>query len=483
MKKLPLLLFLLFSICSSFAQDFTKDPNLILRFIESTVQIPFMAEVQGVKGIVPIRITTDDTGLPIKYEVVKSLREDCDKEALRVIKLLNPKLLKANLNGEKEITLEVPFRSFNKFNYAKGAINQYYDSNKKKTSKQEDYRYVSKYLVDTLTGIIRSNIVFLDLKGQNPEQEMKLGLLQIDSSEYHSREIFEDENTSYKQYIFRTKQVENFPIIEDKRYSNGRIVNGANIIINPQSPYKMVGHCSYFPNGRIQKEWIVAKVENKPLTINFNWFANGQIKSIEIKEYLKSDNSEKITGSIEKIVSLWDSLGTQIVKDGNGDAVFYEGYGNNIEVVSGKIINGTKEGEWVAKNKAGKIVYIENIEHNKLINGVSYINNKEIPYTRIEESAEYIGGMGKFASHLMSNLKYPSLAQKAHVSGKVYVQFTVDTNGNVNDCKVLQSVNFGCDEEAIRVLQASSGNWKAGTKRGKPYESRLTIPIIFQLTN
>ncbi|MEA5457708.1 energy transducer TonB [Arcicella sp. LKC2W] len=482
MKKTPLLFFLLFSITSSFAQDFITEPNLILRFIESTVQIPFMAEVEGIKDTVSIRVTTNDLGSPIKYEIVKGRREDCNKEALRVVKLLNNRLLKSKMNGEKEIILDVPFRSFGKINYTKGSVNQYYDANKKKTFKKEDYRYVSKYLVDTLTGIIRSNIVFLDLKGQNPEQEMKLGLLQIDSSEYHHREIFEDENINYKQYIFRTKQVETFPIIEHKRYSNGQMVDVSKqytVSISPSSMLSTFGRCSYFPNGRIKKEWIITKTQK----VCYDWLANGQIKSIETEELIKRDSSYEVGVSRRKIISLWDSLGTQIVKDGNGDAVFYEGYGNNIEVVSGKIIDGMKEGEWVAKSKTGKIVYRENIEHNKLISGVSYANDIETPYTRIEEYAEYLGGMGKFAGHLMNNLKYPTVAQKAHVSGKVYVQFTVCTDGTLCDFNVLKSVGFGCDEEAIRVLQASSGNWKAGTERGKPYRSKLTIPINFQLSN
>lgn len=474
MKKLQLLFSLLCFIPSTFAQDFLKEPNFIQRFIESTVQIPFMARVVQIKGSVSIRVTTDETGLPIKYEVVESLREDCDKEALRVIKLLNNKLLLSSMNGKKEITLNVPFRSFRRINFSKGSINQYYDSNQKITLKKEDYRYVSKHLVDTLTGIIRSNVAYLDLKSDIPENEIKLALLQIDSSGYHPREIFEEDNNSYKHYIFKTKLVENFPIIEDNRYLNGLLVEDIHVIPKPQTSINIFGNCSYFPNGRIQKERLGLSIEDKFIYIHYNWFANGQIKSIETYEHLKSS-------SIHKIISVWDTLGTQVVKDGKGNGVFYYEYGKNIEVVSGNIEDGMKEGKWVGKNSVGKIIYTENMEHNKFVNGISYVDNVEIPYTTIEQPAEYNGGITKFAQDLRRHLKYPIQAQKARIEGKVYVQFAVYPDGELRDYKVIKGIGYGCDEEAIRVLQVLNGNWIAGKQRGKAVVRTFTVPITYQL--
>ena len=93
-KTLSALILLQFFVLQSFSQNAPEEYNTIQKFIESTVQIPFMARVADVQGAVRVRITVGIDSLPVKYEVTQSLRPDCDLEALRVVKLLNIKMLK-----------------------------------------------------------------------------------------------------------------------------------------------------------------------------------------------------------------------------------------------------------------------------------------------------------------------------------------------------------------------------------------------------
>lgn len=93
----------------------------------------------------------------------------------------------------------------------------------------------------------------------------------------------------------------------------------------------------------------------------------------------------------------------------------------------------------------------------------------------VENMPELIGGQ----KALYGLLKYPDMARRAAVEGLVVVQFIVDEEGNVTDPIILKSIGAGCDEEAIRVLQAMK--FKPGKQRGKPVRVRMSQPIRFVL--
>jgi TonB family protein len=100
-------------------------------------------------------------------------------------------------------------------------------------------------------------------------------------------------------------------------------------------------------------------------------------------------------------------------------------------------------------------------------------------FDTIDQQAEYQGGMNAFVNFLQENIKYPASAQKANISGKVYTQFIVNTDGTISNVTTLKSVGYGCDEEAIRVLKLAK--WTPGKQNGRVVRSRFTVPINFQL--
>ena len=69
-------------------------------------------------------------------------------------------------------------------------------------------------------------------------------------------------------------------------------------------------------------------------------------------------------------------------------------------------------------------------------------------YETVDEKPELIGGIHGFQRKAVM----PKSCQKANVDGHVIVQFIVDKDGNVHESKVIESLGFGCDEEAIRVI-------------------------------
>lgn len=97
-----------------------------------------------------------------------------------------------------------------------------------------------------------------------------------------------------------------------------------------------------------------------------------------------------------------------------------------------------------------------------------------------EESPEFIGGMSKMAAFLQKNLRYPREATRANVQGRVFIQFTVGSDGKIENVTSVKGIGFGCDEEAERVVRAMPA-WKPGKQSGRPVRVRYTLPIAFQL--
>jgi TonB family protein len=117
---------------------------------------------------------------------------------------------------------------------------------------------------------------------------------------------------------------------------------------------------------------------------------------------------------------------------------------------------------------------------------VTYGKSEEIPdneevFKVVEEVPTFPGGLQTaFFKYVSENIKYPKEAVEQGVTGKVFVQFIVDKNGEIRDAQVLRGIGYGCDEEAIRVIK-NSPDWIPGKQRGENVNVRMVLPITFQL--
>lgn len=101
-------------------------------------------------------------------------------------------------------------------------------------------------------------------------------------------------------------------------------------------------------------------------------------------------------------------------------------------------------------------------------------------FTIVEETATPKGGMAAFYKYVGSKMKYPPQATRMGVEGKVYVEFVINRDGSIVDVRVVRGIGAGCDEEAVRVVEASPA-WNPGKQRGKPVRQKYTLPIQFKL--
>ena len=101
-------------------------------------------------------------------------------------------------------------------------------------------------------------------------------------------------------------------------------------------------------------------------------------------------------------------------------------------------------------------------------------------FITVEQQPQYPGGMDALRIFLTRNLNYTRSSANAGVSGRVFVSFVVNTDGTLADVQVLKGIGFGCDEEAVRVIQKMP-HGKPGKQSGRAVRVKYNLPIAFTL--
>ena len=90
------------------------------------------------------------------------------------------------------------------------------------------------------------------------------------------------------------------------------------------------------------------------------------------------------------------------------------------------------------------------------------------------------GGDRALMEFLKENVKYPPMAAKRKIQGRVVMTFVVDKTGKVSEIKVAKSVDIYLDTEAIRVCKLLP-DFIPAKQNGEPVSVWFTLPITFKL--
>jgi len=101
-------------------------------------------------------------------------------------------------------------------------------------------------------------------------------------------------------------------------------------------------------------------------------------------------------------------------------------------------------------------------------------------FSVVEQQPVFPGGMAELGRYLSGSIKYPEAAQRANVSGRVFVNFVVTKTGEITDVNLLKGIGFGADEEARRVV-SQMPRWIPGKQNGKAVNVKYNLPINFSL--
>lgn len=100
-------------------------------------------------------------------------------------------------------------------------------------------------------------------------------------------------------------------------------------------------------------------------------------------------------------------------------------------------------------------------------------------YLYAEQMPEFEGGQQGFIKFLAENVKYPEAEKKAGTEGLAAISFIVEKDGSLSNIEIKKSAGTALDLEAIRIVELTSGKWKAGKQNGKPVKVKVTTPVQF----
>lgn len=101
-------------------------------------------------------------------------------------------------------------------------------------------------------------------------------------------------------------------------------------------------------------------------------------------------------------------------------------------------------------------------------------------YQYVEQMPVFPGGQEALLQYIAKNIKYPALALRNQVEGKVFIAFVVGPDGQVSDVKTQKGIGAGCDEEAMRVIK-NLPRFAPGKQNGRAVSVSYTVPVTFAI--
>ncbi|MVM31786.1 TonB family protein [Spirosoma sp. HMF4905] len=463
-------------VYQSFEVDSAADPRggspFLNTFLQTNLRKPVAAEAKGIGGRVIVNAIVEPNGSVSDVKVMNSLRPDCDREAIRVFSLF--KAWKPGFKGgravRQQITATVLFKPNPPFIYNNGARINYYDVDKNPLADSSDKaRYKQIAPLDS-NGFANGDIVVYKAKGANWKEEYRIPFArQVNKSQDPSEQptIMTGYQTNAKSWdgevIMRS---ESGSMIYQYVYKNG-------------VPTSTGVH--YSSNGLVSEK----REEFEEGLTATSWYDNGQIREIRMNKKTKPTDNP-IPSSV---IAFWASTGQQLVKNGNGrvsNKEYRRSYASLLPkttvVEEGVYENGLQQGIWTGRYEDKSFYYEEQFDKGVFQKGKScLLGGDTVTYTVLEKTPEFKGGMQALGSFLAQNLRYPPDAQRSKIEGQVFLSFIINTDGQVVDIDLIKGLGFGTDEEAIRVLKASSGRWVPGHQRGQKINVKYNVPINFTL--
>ena len=104
------------------------------------------------------------------------------------------------------------------------------------------------------------------------------------------------------------------------------------------------------------------------------------------------------------------------------------------------------------------------------------------PYTFVEQMPQLPGGGGTAAivAAIQKAVRYPSLALRNGVEGRVFVSFVVNPNGEVIDVKIVKGLGSGLDEETMRAIKTLP-KFIPGKQNGREVSVAFTVPVTYKI--
>lgn len=101
-------------------------------------------------------------------------------------------------------------------------------------------------------------------------------------------------------------------------------------------------------------------------------------------------------------------------------------------------------------------------------------------FTSIVQMPAFPGGEMEMIKFLAQNVNFPRMSKELGITGIVYVEFIVNTEGNLTNIKIAKGVSSDIDKEALRVVQMMP-KWIPGMQKNTAVPIEICLPIMFTL--
>ncbi len=455
--------------------------ELLNTFIQANVRMPFRAEADQISGRVFVQGVVGTDGRVSSLTVLRGLRPDCDREALRVFGRFNAwqPAEKDSQRVAQVVTQTIPFKSALPVYYRDGQRLAFFDqavTQKSETDTSVVYKQV--ILADT-NGYPTGDMVFYERKKEKWREKLRYKFASETIPQLPDVQDTTSVGKAFRRLTHRSSsfdlQGEAYTLYPDgslaqvQQFDGGRLVGTAK---------------TYYPNGTVAKQ----TTYNNGLQVELFWYPNGQLWKEETQlSDTPTVNKSGMGGPTRELINWWDSTGHRGVKDGMGQArlqTFIKSNQSNRYTVfteQGFIANGERTGTWTGRYADGSYFYQEDYTDGVCTGGKAReAGTDTITYDKDQIQPEYIGGMSKLGQFLAMNIRYPIDAMRSRAQGRVFVSFVVCEDGSLCDHAVIKSAgNRSLDQEALRVVKQMKNNWKPGVERGRPVRVKYNLPVNF----
>lgn len=102
-------------------------------------------------------------------------------------------------------------------------------------------------------------------------------------------------------------------------------------------------------------------------------------------------------------------------------------------------------------------------------------------YSQFNRRPQFPGGDDAMRKFTQQNIIYPAKKIEIGVSGRIYVNFTIGEEGDINDIKVLRGITGHPEFDTVAIdLVKKMPKWAPGKQNGKPVKVSYNIFIDFK---
>jgi protein TonB len=144
-------------------------------------------------------------------------------------------------------------------------------------------------------------------------------------------------------------------------------------------------------------------------------------------------------------------------------------------------VAGKRHGELLVYYPDGKLRRRDQFVEGRRTAGECFdADGQPVAYFEYEQFPVYPGGPDAMLRFIARNVRYPAAALRNKVRGQVRIGFVLNTQGELENIRVIQSLSPETDAEALRVVRQLR-SFQPGQRDGQPMRVSYTVPIVFSV--